>query len=105
MNQLNERMIFQIVLPCDPGLLVRIAMGNQLALGGDDERVALLADSDSIDHVPHFFEVDLTHEPSRRASDMHQANSDDACGQEIVIDGNRRHRDVVAEFRPVLGNL
>src|SRR6187431_1572641 len=36
---------------------------------------------------------------------MEKTDADIAGGQEVIIDGYRRHRDVVAEFRAVLRRL
>src|SRR5205085_10494099 len=50
MDQPHERLIFQVVAPRNARLLVRVAVGNELTARRDDERVALLADLDAIDH-------------------------------------------------------
>ena len=40
-----------------------VAVREQLAFAGDDERVALLADADAVDHPPHLLEVQTADEP------------------------------------------
>ena len=48
----------------DERLLVGIAVRDQLAVGRDDQREAVVADADLIDHPPHFLEAELADEPA-----------------------------------------
>ena len=65
--------------------------------GCDDQRVALLADSDAIDHPPHFFEADLADERAGTLSDLGQSDAHDRRGQQITVDIDWRNGDVRSE--------
>ena len=72
-HEVDQGCAGEVVAAGDARLLVGIAVRDQLAVGGDDERVALLADPNPIDHPPHFFEADLADERSRALSDAASA--------------------------------
>ena len=79
----------------DQRLLVGIAVGDQLAVGRDDQREAVLADADAVDHPPHFFEAELADQPAGRLVEPRQVDGEDAGRQQVVVDADRRHRDAV----------
>jgi hypothetical protein len=60
----DQRMAAHVAGLRDERLLVRVAVRDQLAARRDDERVAVLADPDLIDHPPHLFEADFTGKPA-----------------------------------------
>ena len=47
----------------------------ELAVGRDDQREAVLADADAIDHPPHFFEAELADEPAGRLVEPRQVDA------------------------------
>ena len=55
-HEAHERLGGQIVAARDARLLVGVAVRDQLAVGCHDQRVALVADANLVDHPPHFFE-------------------------------------------------
>ena len=63
------------------------------------------ADPDAIDGAPHFFEAELSDEPARRFAEPHQMNREERRRQQIFIDADARHRDVVDEHRRGPGDL
>ena len=105
MHEADERLGGEIVAPRHTRLLVGVAMGDQLTVGGDDEGIALIADANLIDHPPHFFKADLADERSRVLPELGQLDAHDGCRQEIVVDADGRERDVRAEARAGLREL
>ncbi len=79
----------------DQRLLVGVAVRDQLAARGDDQREAVIADADLIDHPPHFFEAELADEPAGRLVQVRQADGEHRRRQQILVDADRRHRDAV----------
>jgi len=84
-------------------LLVRIAVCDELAAWPDDQRKAVVADSDLIDHPPHFFEADLAGQPARRLIQTRQVNRERRRREQVLVDFDRRHRHAVDRERRVLG--
>ena len=72
----NERMAAHVARLRDQRLLVGIAVRDQLAVRGDDQRVAVLADADAIDHPPHFFEAELAGQPAGRLVEVRQVDGE-----------------------------
>ena len=58
----DERLFLEIVAARDARLVVGVAVGDQLAVRRDDERISLIADTDAVDHPPHFLEADFADE-------------------------------------------
>jgi len=96
-HQAYEGLGGEIVAAGDARLLVRVAVGNELAVCGDDQRVALFAHADLIDHSPHLFEADLADERAGALADLGQLDADNGGWQEVVVDADRRERDVLSE--------
>ena len=63
-HEAYERLVLEVVAACDTRFLVRVAVGDEPAVGRDDQRVALLSHADPIDHPPHFLEADPANERS-----------------------------------------
>ena len=64
----------------DERLLVGIAVRDQLAVGRDDHREAVLADADAVDHPPHLLEAELADEPAGRLVEARQVDGEDVVG-------------------------
>ena len=71
-------------------LLVRVAVGDQPNLLGDDEREALLADVDAIDVVPHLQKIDLADYPPSLAARGHDTDGNRGPRQSVLVDLHRR---------------
>ena len=83
--------LLHVVAAGDARLRRRVAVREQLAVAGDDQRVALLADADAVDHPPHLFEVQPADEPSAAVRSI-EANRDDRRRQKVVVNGEARHQ-------------
>ena len=83
-----------LVATCDARFLVRVAVREQLTLGGDDRGVTLIPDADPIHHPPEFLEVDSADEPSLILP-VTEASGEDGCRQQIVVHGKARHQNAV----------
>ena len=79
----------------DERLLVGIAVGQQCAVGGDDQGVSMRANADFVDHPPHLLEAEFANQPSRRLIETRQMNGKRRRRQQILVDTNRRHGDAV----------
>ena len=91
----DQRMAAHVARLRDERLLVGVAVRDELAAGRDDQREAVLADADPIDHPPHFFEAELADEPAGRLVQARQVDREDRRRQQVVVDADRRHRDAV----------
>ena len=83
-----------VVAARDARFRVRVAVREQLAFVGDDERVAVLADANAVDHPPHLFEVQPADEPAAAVA-VHEPNRDDRRRQQVVVDREARHQRAV----------
>ena len=95
----DERVVAHVARLRDERLLVGIAVRDQLAVGRDDQREAVLADADLIDHPPHLFEAELADEPAGRLVQARQVDGEDDGRQQVLVDADRRHRDAVDDQR------
>src|SRR5438477_86822 len=62
-----------------------------VAVWRNDEREAPRAEVDFVDHLPHFLEAELAHEPSVRPIQAHEVNGKNRRRQLVLIEMNRRH--------------
>ena len=69
-----------------------IAVRDQRAVRGDDEREAVLADPDAIDHPPHFLEAELADQPAGRLVEAGQVDGEDRGRQQSSSTPDWRHR-------------
>ena len=76
-------------------LLVRVAVRDELAVSGDDQRVAAVADADAVHHPPHLFEAELADQPARGLVQTLQMEGERRGGQQILVDADRRHHHAV----------
>jgi hypothetical protein len=61
-------------------------VGDELTVFGDNQRITLIAHANVIDHPPHFFQADLTHERPCGLTNVAELDADNGCRQEIVVD-------------------
>ena len=62
----DQRMVASCARLRDERFLVRVAVGDERAVGRDDQREAALADADAVDHPPHLFEAEFADQPAGR---------------------------------------
>ena len=86
----------------DERLLVGIAVGDERAVRGDDQGVAVGADADPVDHLPHFFEAELADEPAGGLVQARQANDEHRRRQQVVVHPDRGHGDAAEIDRRVV---
>ena len=79
----------------DERLLVGIAVRDERAVGPDDQRKAVRADADLIDHLPHFFEAEFADKPAVGPIEARQVHREDRRGQQVFVHVDRRHLDSV----------
>ena len=80
-------------------------MRDELAVGRDDHRIAVLADPDTVDHPPHLFETRFRDQPAGGLIQARKVNGEDRGGQQIGVDTNRGHLHAADRERRILGNL
>ena len=86
----DQLVVTEVFRDGDPRLLVRVAVGDQLAALGDHHRVPLLADTDLGDHSPELFEADRADQPPVRLGERRDRQRDGRRRQQVVVDGDRR---------------
>ena len=74
----DQRMVRHVARLRDERLLVGIAVRDERAVGRDDQREAVLADADAVDHPPHFLEAELADQPAGGLVEARQVDGEDA---------------------------
>ena len=88
----DQRVAAHVARLRDERLLVGVAVRDQLAVGRDDQREAVLADADAVDHPPHLFEAELADEPAGRLVQAREVDGEQRGRQQVLVDADRRHR-------------